>query len=238
MRQIFEIATTAPAVLKPPCRRYRRKGYRTKEWTSRCGRHHPAAVQPDDTPPLALQRTLYGCGVAQGGAICQASTRPSSSEAGMAASERAASAQQRLSETHELTRKRHSAAGAPAECGRAVDRCVQRTRRRHGPSLPILRLCGSTGQRAASAGEAGRRTSISKRLCCGHLEPVLGSGLSSPLVHQALERVVYDGSDPKRIACDCVTERNRSTSYAEPAAAGRRAAAVRTDRHACPGSAG
>jgi hypothetical protein len=27
-----------------------------------------------------------------------------------------------------------------------------------------------------------------------HLEPVLGSGLSSPLVHQALERVVYDGS--------------------------------------------
>jgi site-specific DNA recombinase len=217
VRCIFGMAAEAGS-LQATLQAVQAQGLTTKEWTSRAGRHHPGRRFSKMTLRLLLSNVLYRGAVSYKGTIY-----PGEHEAIV-----------------------NEQVWARVNDQLALNSAQQRGRRHHKDHSPLTKLlycgeCGAAmvathttkqGQRyryyVCRTAKQSRRRDCSQRqvaavdlepsLTC-HLEHVMGTDLSAPILQQSIERVAYEGTS-RRVSIRLRDGTRSEYTLAEPSRRG------------------
>jgi site-specific DNA recombinase len=192
VRAIFEIAAQTGS-FEAAFQAVRAQCLQTKQWTSRSGRQHGGGPFSRTTLRCLLSNVLYT------GAVSWRGTVYPGEHAAIVDTQvwRQVNERLRMNGTHQAGRAHRKQDALLANllcCGECGGPMRPTHTRRHG-QLYRYYVCAAA-QRSRRQECRQRRVAATdiEPSIADHLEPVLGTGLSGPVIQQSLDRVIYDGS--------------------------------------------
>jgi hypothetical protein len=193
VREMFRICREA-GTLHAAARVIEKRGFTTKEWTTKQGKHHPARPLRRSSLRLMLSNVLYTGSVSHKGTVY-----PGEHEAILDQELWASVGEQLATNGAHLKGKKHRPQDALLEnllrCGQCHGPMIATYTTRKGRNYPYYTCAASRGPlrtvqcsgRSVAAGDL--EDSLRRQL-----QPVLGSQISRPVLQQSVERISYEGA--------------------------------------------
>src|SRR3954469_18553461 len=196
LRAIFEIAA-ATGSLGATLNEVLARGFLTKEWTSKAGKHHPGRPFSRTTLRLLLSNVLYTGDVAYKGKL-YAGEQSAIVDTAVWQKVNEQFAMHLPRQRGRTQRRQHTLLTALLSCGRCDGPMVATNTRKNGRSFEYYACAAARHSKDTLCEQRPVATTDLDSSLIRHLEPSLGTELSAPLIQQALERVTYD-SESRRI---------------------------------------